>query len=143
MAYSLSEAVALVEGVDRASQMLLRSLLSEAIYKKIYIHEKKNGESFVDLIGAGLVVDVDDPAGVVLAPCLEKVRKKLCTYLSRRNESESCVDENGEPYTIPKGAQFVASASLSGSTLLLAFPDDEITELLDYYGVNRCKGWTP
>ena len=140
---TLPEAVAAVELLAPEDQIFLRLLLSEAVYKKQPVHKKRPREKYDGLIGAGLVVEVDDPAGIVLDPCLEKVRKKLCTYLSRRNESESCVDENGEPYTIPKGAQFVASVSLGGSTLLLAFPDDEITELLDYYGVNRCKGWTP
>lgn len=137
------EAVAAAEGLALEDQLLLRLLLSEAVYKKQTVHKKRPREQYGGLIGAGLVVEVDEPAGIVLDPCLEKVRKKLCTYLSRRNESENCVDENGDPYTIPKGAQFVASVSLSGSSLSLGFPDDEITELLDYYGVNRCKGWAP
>lgn len=140
---TLLEAVAAVEGLGLEDQILLRLLLSEAVYKKQTVRKKRPREKYDGLIGAGFVVEVDDPAGIVLDPCLEKVRKKLCTYLSRRNESESCVGENGEPYTIPKGAQFVASVSLSCSTLSLAFPDDEITALLDQYGVNRCKGWTP
>lgn len=140
---TLPEAVAVVEGLALEDQILLRLLLSEAVYKKQTVHKKRPCEKYDGLIGAGFVVEVDDPAGIVLDPCLGKVRKKLCTYLSRRNESGSCVDEDGQPYTIPKGAQFVASVSLSGSTLSLAFPDDEITALLDQYGVNRCKGWTP
>lgn len=137
------EAVAAAEGLALEDQLLLRLLLSEAVYKKQTVHKKRPRERYDGLIGAGFVVEVDDPAGIVLDPCLEKVRKKLCTYLSRRNESENCVDENGVPYTIPKGAQFVASVSLGGSSLSLVFPDDEITALLDHYGVNRCKGWTP
>ena len=140
---TLPEAVAAVELLAPEDQIFLRLLLSEAVYKKQPVHKKRPREKYDGLIGAGLVVEVDDPAGIVLDPCLEKVRKKLCTYLSRRNESESCVDENGQPYAIPKGAQFVADVSLGGSALSLAFPDDEITELLDLYGVNRCRRWTP
>ena len=140
--YDLKSAVAVVEDLALEDQLLLRLLLSEAVYKKQTVHKKRPREKYDGLIGVGLVVEVDDPVGIVLDPCLEKVRKKLCTYLSRRNESENCVDENGVPYTIPKGAQFVASVSLGGSSLSLVFPDDEITELLDYYGANRCKGWT-
>lgn len=139
----MKDAVAAVELLNTEAQRLLRMMLSEAVYKKMPVHKAKKGEKFDDLISAGLVVPIDDPAGVVLDPCLGKVRKKLCTYLSRRNESEFCVDENGEPYTIPQGAHFVASVSLNGSSLSLVFPDDEITALLDHYGVNRCKGWTP
>lgn len=139
---TLCDAVAVVETLNLQDQVLFRSLLSEALYKKQPVHKKKPGEQFNNLIEASLVVEVDEPAGIVLSPSLCKVRKKLCTYLSRRNESERCIDENGEPYTIPQGAQFVGSVTIGGSTLSLVFPDDEITELLDQYGVNRCKGWS-
>ena len=107
--YDLKNAVAVVEDLALEDQFLLRLLLSEAVYKKQTVHKKRPREKYDGLIGAGLVVEVD---------------------------------ENGVPYTIPKGAQFVAFVSLGGSSLSLIFPDDEITELLDYYGVNRCKGWT-
>ena len=141
---SLMDAVAVVETLDVADQRKLRSLLSEALYKKQPVHKIRRGEQFDALVASGLVVKIDDPDAVVLSDQLGKVRKKLCTYLSRRNESEPCVDENGDPYTIPSGASFVAAASLSEPPALsIVFPEDEITALLDLHGVNRCRGWKP
>lgn len=142
--YDLKNAVAVVESLALDDQCLLRTLLSEAIYKKVPVHKIKKGESFGGLISAGLVIPVDEPIGVVLDPKLEKVRKKLCTYLSRRNEVEHYFDEDLVEHEIPKGSQFVANIAIgAGSSLSLEFPDDEITALLDQYGVNRCRGWKP
>ena len=144
MIYDLKDAVAAVESLALDDQRVLRSLLSEAVYKKMSVHKIKRGEKFDGLISAGLIVPVDEPVGVVLDPKLEKVRKKLCTYLSRRNEVEHYFDEELVEHEIPKGSQFVATiATDAGSSLSLEFPEDEITELLDHYGVNRCRGWKP
>lgn len=73
-----------------------------------------------------------------------KPARKIYTYLNRRNESEMYVDEDGEVRELPKGSQLVATVKIGGGTeLSIAFPDDEITALLDQYGVNRCRGWKP
>lgn len=142
--FDLKSAVAVVESLALDDQKLLRSLLSEAVYKKAPFHKIKKGEDLSALMSAGLVVIVDDPAGAVLDPSLDKVRKKLCTYLSRRNEVERYFDEELVEHEIPKGSQFVATITIgTGSVLSLEFPDDEITALLDQYGVNRCRGWKP
>lgn len=139
---SLSEAVEKVEALDPAGQDLLRAVLVESVYKKAPFHKVKRGEDFGALISAGLVLQIDEPAGVVLSGDLEKVRRKLCTYLSRRNDVERYLDEDLNEHEIPKGSQFVATVTIGGgSSLSLEFPDDEITELLDRYGVNRCRGW--
>ena len=142
--FDLKSAVAVVESLALDDQKLLRSLLSEAVYKKAPFHKIKKSEDLGALVSAGLVVIVDDPAGAVLDPSLDKVRKKLCTYLSRRNEVERYFDEELVEHEIPKGSQFVATITIgTGSVLSLEFPDDEITALLDQYGVNRCRGWKP
>lgn len=142
MMLSLSEAVEKVEALDPAGQDLLRAVLVESVYKKAPFHKVKRGEDFGALISAGLVLQIDEPAGVVLSGDLEKVRRKLCTYLSRRNDVERYLDEDLNEHEIPKGSQFVATVTIGGgSSLSLEFPDDEITELLDRYGVNRCRGW--
>lgn len=142
--FDLKSAVAVVESLALDDQKLLRSLLSAAVYKKAPFHKIKKGEDLSALMSAGLVVIVDDPAGAVLDPSLDKVRKKLCTYLSRRNEVERYFDEELVEHEIPKGSQFVATITIgTGSVLSLEFPDDEITALLDQYGVNRCRGWKP
>ena len=142
MMLSLSEAVEKVEALDPAGQDLLRAVLVESVYKKAPFHKVKRGEDFGALISAGLVLQIDEPAGVVLSRDLEKVRRKLCTYLNRRNDVERYLDEDLNEHEIPKGSQFVATVTIGGgSSLALEFPDDEITELLDRYGVNRCRGW--
>lgn len=143
----LKNAVAAVEKLVAEDQALLHSVLSEAVYKKAPYHKIRRGECFDALIAADFVVAIDDPVGVIVHDDLAKLRRKLCTYLSRRNEDESYLDENMEEHRIPKGAQFVATvtigASGTGTSLVLEFPDDEITALLDQYGVNRCRGWKP
>lgn len=142
--FDLKSAVAVVESLALDDQKLLRSLLSDAVYKKSPFHKIKKGEDLSALASAGLIVIIDDPAGAVLDPSLDKVRKKLCTYLSRRNEVEHYFDEELVEHEIPKGSQFVATITIgAGSVLSLEFPDDEITALLDQYGVNRCRGWKP
>ena len=146
MMLSLSEAVEKVEALDPAGQDLLRAVLVEAVYKKAPFHKLKRGEDFGSLISSGLVLQIDEPVGVILSGDLEKVRRKLCTYLSRRNENESYYDPDLDRFVdIPKGSQFVSTVTIgtegTGTSLALEFPDDEITELLDRYGVNRCRGW--
>lgn len=76
-----------------------------------------------------------DAVAVRLSDNFVGVSRKLYTYLNRRD-----VTEEG----IPKGAEYVATITIgSGSSLSLEFPDDEITALLDHYGVNRCRTWRP
>jgi hypothetical protein len=67
------------------------------------------------------------------------VSRKIYTYLNRRDGVECYLDEQMNEREIPKGAQFIATGS--GSSLFLEFPNDEITALLDHYGVNRCRMW--
>lgn len=86
-------------------------------------------------------------AVVCLADKFKKPSRKMYTYLNRRNEVEYYYDEDMVERTIPKGAQRVLSGALFGSSndkpsLSLEFPNDEITDLLDQYGVNRCRTWT-
>lgn len=142
---SLTDTVALVEGVDLPSQKLLRRVMYETIYHKKASVRLKSGEDAADLIAAGLLIHIDEPEGVVLPPEFERVRRKLYTYLGRRNESEPYFDPDaGAMKEIPQGASFEAAVALSGETALtLSFPDDEVTDLLNRYGVNRCRGWAP
>lgn len=136
----LESAIALVESIGLPDQKFLRSVLSDLIYKKKPVHVQKKGEDPAALVSTGLVVVLDDPAGLVLAPEYSSIGRKLCTYLTRRNETELYFDPDRGMIEIPKGAQYVACVSISGEpSLCLAFPDDEITALLDRHGVNRCR----
>ena len=136
----LEVAIELVEGLALCDQKLLRSLLSDVIYKKKPVHVLKKGEDPEGLISSGLAVLLDDPSGLVISPDYSDVARKICTYLTRRNESEHYFDPDRGMLEIPKGSRFVATVSISGkSELSMEFPDDEITALLDRYGVNRCR----
>ena len=142
---SLRDAVRAAESVSESSQRLLRRIMYETLYHKAAVVKLKNKENSEELVSAGLCLRVDEPAGVALVPELEKARRKLYTYLGRRNESEPYFDpESGNIKEIPKGSSFDAIVSLDGGvSLSLCFPDDDVTALLDEYGVNRCRGWTP
>ena len=68
-----------------------------------------------------------DVVAVRLSDNFVKVSRKIYTYLNRRDGSLDSV-------------QFIATVSIDGTTSLsMEFPDDEITALLDRYGVNRCR----
>ena len=136
----LENAIRIVEGLALHDQKLLRSLLSDVLYKKKSVHVLRKGEDPEGLVSSGLVVLLDDPAGLVLSPDYSDVARKICTYLTRRNESEHYFDPERGTVEIPKGSHFVATVSISGkSELAIEFPDDEITALLDQYGANRCR----
>lgn len=75
-----------------------------------------------------------------LNPKMQKRLRKVYTYLIRKYDKEPYFDPNtGDMIEIPKGAEFVATVGMNGSSLTLAFPDDEVTEQLDRYGWNGCK----
>lgn len=81
-----------------------------------------------------------DVVAVMLSDDFVKVSRKIYTYLNRRDKVEYYLDEEANECEIPKGAQFNATVSTDGTvSLSMQFPDDEITALLDRYGVNRCK----
>lgn len=83
-----------------------------------------------------------DAVAVRLSDNFVRVSRKIYTYLNRRDAVESYFDEKMVEHEIPKGAEYVATITIgSGSSLSLEFPDDEITALLDHYGVNRCRTW--
>lgn len=93
-------------------------------------------------VGVKAGVDVSaltpDVSVFVLAPELERTSRKLCTYLSRKYETEPYFDpETCETRDVPKGMIIESTVGESGVTV--HYPDDEITELLDHYGCNRCR----
>ncbi len=85
------------------------------------------------------------PAAVFLQPSgpLDVVRRKVYTYLLRKLTDDYTMDVNsGELMRIPHGSEFSVTVTIGGvSSLRLSFPDDEITELLDLHGANRCRTW--
>ena len=87
------------------------------------------------------------PRAVFLRPAgdLDVVKRKAYTYLLRKYDREPVyVGGKEEWIDFPHGAEETVTVSLDGSgTRSLAFPDDEVTKLLDKHGVNPCRGWKP
>lgn len=85
-----------------------------------------------------------DAVAVRLSDDFVRVSRKIYTYLGRRLEDDFVYEGDGSEVAIPKGSHFVAAIAIGGgSSLSVEFPDDEITALLDQYGVNRCREWKP
>lgn len=92
---------------------------------------------------SSLVVDIKS---FVYSPSLDKVKKKVYIYLGRKLINEHYYDvDTGKYIDYPKGATFSTTVSLVEGVggLTCEFPDDEITDLLDKYGCNRCRNWHP
>lgn len=69
--------------------------------------------------------------------------QKAYLYLLRKFDNDSYVDDNMVWHDIPHGAVFSTSVGINGvSGLILQFPDDDVTDLLNKYNANRCKGWS-
>lgn len=93
--------------------------------------------------GAAVLPAISGVVSAVPAAEMERVRKKVYIYLSRKYEDESYYDPDvDEMLEIPKGAALSVTISHGKRGELRAyFPDDEITALLDKYGCNRCASW--
>lgn len=119
-------------GRNEIRDRLIASGVSE--FKKNMKHEDL-ARWVCDNVPSALSIFADTVA-VRLSDIFVKVSRKIYTYLNRRDGVEYDLDGR----EIPKGAQFVATVSIDGTTSLsMEFPDDEITALLDRYGVNRCR----
>lgn len=118
--------------------------LRNKLYHKRDKYKQKKPDGVAELIASGLVADASDGA-VSVADCIVKTGRRLCTYLLRKLENDTMVDENGELFEYPHGAHLVAVIAVGGpaSGLRCEFPDDEVTELLDQFGANRCPEWKP
>lgn len=139
---SLQDAVAAVEALPVASQIVLMNTLRNKLYHKRDKYKQKKPDGVAELIASGLVVDASGGA-VSVADRIVKNGRRLCTYLLRKFENDAAVDENGELFEYPHGAHFVAIIEVGGlaSGLRCEFPDDEVTDLLDRYNANRCREW--
>lgn len=140
---SLRDAVAVVESLPDASQVVLMNALRNKLYRKRDKYKQKKLDGIAELLASGLATDASGGA-VSVADCVLKCGRRLCTYLLRKYENDTAADSNGELFEYPHGACFVTNITIPGgvSGLGCEFPDDEVTELLDHYGANRCKGWS-
>lgn len=135
----LEAAVDKLEQVDLDSQNLFHEVLRDLFYRKKPHHKKRKSEDFSQLLAVGLVAE-ETPGYFIIPPEFKPAFKGLSLYLNRRNENEYYFDGD-EFRSLPKGVhQAVAiEIGLNGSRVIdmTDFPDDEITALLNKYGVNR------
>lgn len=135
--WSLSEAVEKIERLSEPAQRVLKDVLraQKAGYKSRGVSTDCLGE----LILSGLAIDV---GGVIFpAEDMRRSRRAATSYLRRKFDDDEYLDpDSGEFVLIPHGAEFVACAGLDGVRCRMVFPNDEITELLDLYEVNRLGG---
>ena len=72
---------------------------------------------------------------------LQLVKRKVYTYLLRKYRDDSVfIDDGNGILSIPHGSDYYTIFHEDGSSsIILRFPDDEITKLLNQYDCNRCN----
>jgi hypothetical protein len=76
-------------------------------------------------------------ASLTFSQNFEKAKRRVYSYLLRKYDWDSYYNEDMQEFVYPHGAKF-------GDSSECYFPNDEITNLLDLYGHNRCKdGFVP
>ena len=136
----LQELVSIVENLTDESQQVLLNALKEILFRQKGPAKLKTCDELDRIVEIGLLIHED---GRYAAPEPVKKRlRKLYTYLVRKFDVDCYWDpDTGEDKTIPKGAEFVGVISANGIKTSIQFPDDEITDLLNLFGVNRCDNW--
>lgn len=137
----LKELVSILENLTDDCQQVLWDALKEIVYRRKGPAKLKPCDELDCIVKIGLLDYVEGKYDV--PETAKKKIRKLYTYLVRKFDVEYCLDaETLEEITIPKGSEFVCTMGLDGeSKLALQFPDDEITALLNLFGVNRCDNW--
>lgn len=138
----LQELVSITENLTDDCQRILWQSLKEILFRQKGPAKIKHCDELDRIVEVGLLV-YGDGLYAVSEPAKKKIRK-LYTYLVRKFDLEYYWDpETGEDKAIPKGAEFVGTITTDGNvTTIVQFPDDEITDLLNLFGVNRCDNWS-
>lgn len=137
----LQELVAITENLTDDCQRVLHQSLKEIIYRQKGPANLKQCAELSSIVDIGMLEYKD---GRYAIPELAKKNiRKLYTYLIRKFDNDTYFDvETGAFKDIPKGAIFTATVSIDGSIESgMQFPDDEVTELLNLFGTNRCNNW--
>lgn len=136
--------IVLIDDPELAMQALGRNELVSRLVSSGVSGFKKNSKltALVEWCmesDADIAPIVSDVGVAIISPALQRVQRKLYTYLVRKYDTESCYDPDKDAFVeVPSGAAFVATVGTGGSSLKMTFPEDEITALLDLYGCNRC-----
>ena len=137
----LQELVSITENLTDDCQRVLLAALKEILFRQKGTAKLKHCNDLERIVEIGLLICIDGRYAVPEG--IKKIRK-LYTYLLRKFDTELYYDPDADEIKeIPKGAEFVCTMTLDGkSKLALQFPDDEVTALLDLFGVNRCDNWS-
>ena len=136
----LIDLVSIVENMTDDCQRVLFKALKEILYRQKGSAKLKQCNELDTIVESG-ILNLEDGRYSIAEPAKKKIRK-LYTYLLRKFDVDSYFDENGTLKEIPKGAEFVATINMDGSSrLAVQFPDDEVTAMLDLFGTNRCDNW--
>ena len=137
----LQELVSITENLTDDCQRVLLAALKENFYRQKGPAKLKPCGELDQIVEIGLLVYEDGRYAVPEG--IKKIRK-LYTYLLRKFDTELYYDPDAdETKEIPKGAEFICTMTLDGSSkLAIQFPDDEVTALLNLFGTNRCDNWS-
>lgn len=137
----LQELVSTVENMTDACQKVLWESLKEILFRQKGSAKIKHSTEMDIIVDCGILELNEDRYSV--AEVAKKKIRKLYTYLLRKYDVDLYFDpELGNMREIPKGAEFVCTISMDGSSALrLQFPDDDVTEMLNLFGTNRCDDW--
>jgi hypothetical protein len=136
---NLQELVSILENLTDDCQRILLDALKEIIYRQKGPAKLKPCAELDCVVEIGLLVYEKERYDV--PKLAKKSIRKLYTYLVRKYDSVPYFDpETCKVVEIPKGSMFVSVLDVSKKELVLRlkFPDDEVTELLDLFGANRC-----
>lgn len=136
----LRELVSLAENLTDDCQRVLLESLKEIIYRQKCPAKLKHCVELDRIVDIGIIDNVNGRYSI--AETAKKNIRKLYTYLSRKFDTVPFFDpEACQVVDIPKGANFVSTLDVftMKMKLHLEFPDDEITDLLNLFGTNRCN----
>lgn len=137
---NLVDLVAAVENMTDDCQRVLLDALKEILYRQKGSAKLKPCSELETILESG-ILQLDEGRYAVAETAKKKARK-LYTYLLRKFDVELYFGEDGTLKEIPKGSEFVATINMDGSSrLVLQFPDDEVTTMLNLFGTNRCENW--
>lgn len=138
-AMSLCDLVSIVENITNEAQIYLKDILLNILFRKKNPIKLKDKAELQAVISLGILEPCE--GGYTIGQRAQKSIRKLYTYLIRKYDNESYFDlETGTMKECPKGAIFTATVSIDGNIESgMQFPDDEVTELLNLFNVNRCN----
>lgn len=137
----LIELVSIAENLTDDCQQVLQAALKEIIFRQKGPAKLKPCTELDCIVEIGLLV-YEEGRYAVPETAKKKIRK-LYTYLVRKFDVERYWDPNtGEEKSIPKGSEFVGTISPGkGIDIIIQFPDDDVTAMLNLFGTNRCDNW--